>query len=129
MFRTLLMVPALIATLALSQALADPQVEQDKAIDLDEIFSQMDLTLRMRNDVRDVIEQFQEDRRAADEALQELSETLPPQEEVSATTVYSDIVLESRLNRILTSFQVEQIMSHIEAQRRQQSNQQDMDNE
>ncbi|WP_286805282.1 hypothetical protein, partial [Marinimicrobium sp. UBA4209] len=57
----------------------------------------------------------------ADEALQELSETLPPQEEISATTVYSDIVLESRLNRILRSDQVEQLMTFIREQRGEQS--------
>jgi|GEM_PF-1880110 len=120
MIRALLSVSALFIALSLPQALADHHGDFYENIQLDDIFQQMDLTLRRRNDVMEVMNQFREDRKKADEALQELSETLPPQEEISATTVYSDIVLESRLNRILRSDQVEQLMTYIREQRSEQ---------
>ncbi len=129
MIRTLVTVPVLIAALALAPALADHHGEQSEDINLDELFKQMDLTMRKRNDVREVMEQFREDRIKADKALQELSETLPPQEEISATTVYTDIVLESRLNRVLNSQQVEQIMTYLEEQRRQRNEPQETEGE
>lgn len=122
MIRTLVTVPALVALLSLAPALADHHSEHE-AIPLDEVFKQLDLTMRKRNEVQEVMKQFQEDRIKADRALQELSETLPPQEEVSATAVYSDIVLESRLNRVLDSQQVKQIMTYLEEQRRQRGEQ------
>ncbi|UZJ45062.1 hypothetical protein OOT55_03115 [Marinimicrobium sp. C6131] len=121
MIRALLSVSALFIALSLPQALADDQGDLYDDIQLDELFQQMDLTMRRRNDVMEVMNQFREDREKAEEALEELSETLPPQEEISATTVYSDIVLESRLNRILRSDQVEQIMSYIREQRSQRN--------
>ncbi|WP_439510604.1 hypothetical protein [Marinimicrobium koreense] len=121
MIRALFYVSALFIALSLPQALADNHGDLYENIQLDDIFQQMDLTLRRRNDVMEVMNQFREDRKKADEALQELSETLPPQEEISATTVYSDIVLESRLNRILRSDQVEQLMTYIREQRGEQS--------
>ena len=120
MIRALFSVSALFIALPLPQALADNHGDLYENIQLDDIFQQMDLTLRRRNDVMEVMNQFREDRKKADEALQELSETLPPQEEISATTVYSDIVLESRLNRILKSDQVEQLMTYIRDQRSEQ---------
>lgn len=122
MIRALLSVPALFIALSLTQALADNHSELYEDVQLDDIFQQMDLTLRQRNDVMEVMNQFREDRMKADEALQELSETLPPQEEISATTVYSDIVLESRLNRVLRSDQVEQLMTYIREQRGERNN-------
>ncbi len=129
MIRTLITVPVFIAALALAPALADHHEEQNEDMYLEEILKEMDLTMRKRNEVHDVMKQFREDRIKADKALQELSETLPPQEEVSATTVYSDIVLESRLNRVLNSQQVEQLMDHLEEQRRQRNEPQETDSE
>lgn len=117
MIRALLSVSALFIALSLPQALADNHNDLYEDIQLDDIFQQMDLTMRRRNEVLEVIRQFRKDREKAEEALEELSETLPPQEEISATTVYSDIVLESRLNRILTSDEVRQLMTYIREQR------------
>lgn len=117
MIRALLSVSALFIALSLPLALADNHNDLYEDIQLDDIFQQMDLTMRRRNEVLEVIRQFREDREKAEEALEELSETLPPQEEISATTVYSDIVLESRLNRILTSDEVRQLMTYIREQR------------
>lgn len=117
MIRALLSVSALFIALSLPQTLADNHNDLYEDIQLDDIFQQMDLTMRRRNEVLEVIRQFREDREKAEEALEELSETLPPQEEISATTVYSDIVLESRLNRILTSDEVRQLMTYIREQR------------
>lgn len=125
MIRTLLRIPVFIAVLVLVPmlALADHHGKQEELMHLDEIFDQLDLTEEKRAEVQEVMKQFREDRRQAGEALRELSKTLPPHEEITAMRVYADIVLESRLKRVLSSQQVAQIMAYLEEQRGQRETQ------
>ena len=62
MIRALFSVSALFIALSLPQALADNHGDLYENIQLDDIFQQMDLTLRRRNDVMEVMNQFREDR-------------------------------------------------------------------
>lgn len=118
MIRIALTALALVAALALTPALADSFEEYQVNNELEAVFDQLELKERTRVQVREVLKQFREDRLKAQQALQELGETLPPREEVRAMTAYSDTVLEYRLSEVLTDTEVDTLMAHFEERRR-----------
>lgn len=119
MIRTLLTASILI--FAPPMTLAEDSREHEAGVHLEEAINRLDINEEKRAEARDVVKQFLEDRVDARKSMQGTGEALPPREEVKAMRVYSDIVLESRLDEVLTSEQIEQFVAHLKAQRRQVS--------